>query len=289
MKLIQPLLIACLALTTGLLARAPANKIVDARDCGAACDGTTDDTWAIQAAVRDASIVWIPAGCKWDVSKVTIPAHCTLIDTSYGPHPRIWSGHPDGELDIVGKSPNGNAGYLVLSNTETNPAKSHAPGLVARYGRPTTPGFPGEPHNLWQFAFGNFGNARPGVNADDMVLYAWQSESPDRQRPRLILGQNGSAIWNPTGYFAEGYDPLVCQDRDAVAVYAPSTANGSTARLLVKANRPGGAVGVDLECGSHAWRIQAHEATGTLQILSGHTVIFELDREGNLKLKGKVH
>lgn len=263
--------------------------IISVRSHGAKCDGVADDSKAVEAATnavgRGGGIVFVPPGTRWDHGGITMNRLAVVLDLSKPWFPRIWSGEAGFTPMIMGRSENGNAGYLVLHNLESDPAKACSPGIVAQMGDPD------DPINLWQLCFGNFLDGR---ERRDFVVYGWQDPahgtptSPGHQRARLIWGQNGAFILNSTSAYQEGYDPLACVTRDAMLVVNPSQPDGSTARILLKSPRKGGAAGIDLEPGGRRWRFQVDEVSNTVQFIQNGRVVLTLDGDGNLTGAGKI-
>lgn len=256
---------------------------IDIRDHGACCDGTTDDSAAVERATNAVTgkggVVFIPPGTKWDYKKTKINRLALVFDVSQPAFPKLWSGEPGFTPMVMGRAPNGNAAYWVLHNLESDFSKEPVTGIVGQCGDPD------DPINLWQIAMGL-----------QLIVYGWQDpaygapSSPGHQRARVIVDQSGVVIFNSTSYYLEGYDATACLMRDAMLVVNPSQPNGSTARVLIKANRKGGAVGVDLECADRKWRFQVDEVSGNVQFVNRRTgkVLLSLDEDGNLAVKGKI-
>lgn len=139
-----------------------------------------DDTAKTQACVNSLpnathdGVCIVPSTMTPTMSQVTLGTNTLVISfsTAYGNIvPTYWSGYGTSEFQING--PAGfNTPYYVANNTGVR-TQEKGTGIVFRNGGLSAGVF--GLRNIWQLKSGNFGNNTAGVNADDLVLTAWQN------------------------------------------------------------------------------------------------------------------
>lgn len=175
---------------------------------------------------------------------------------------------------------------LVLNNLNTLSTAKNGSVIVGRYGAIASP------HNIWELAFGNYGNVTPGVNAMDFVLYGFQTPTgADTQVSRLILGQNGAWIFNPSSSSLADYDPLTIAASSRFFVFEEPTTTG-TIYARVNSTTAGGNIGLELRSGLDTKRMLLvyNDAVPEFELLAanGSSKLFKVDTTGTLTTLNNV-